>query len=54
MSDAELAFYDALEVNDAAMKIMGDAVLQQIAQELTASAKSGAATGVVAPNAVRL
>ena len=35
MSDEELAFYDALEVNDAAVKIMGDAILRQIAQELT-------------------
>lgn len=35
MSDEELAFYDALEVNDAAVKIMGDIILRQIAQELT-------------------
>ena len=35
MSDEELAFYDALEVNDAAVKIMGDTILRQIAQELT-------------------
>jgi type I restriction enzyme R subunit len=34
MSEEELAFYDALEVNDAAVKIMGDEVLRQIAQEL--------------------
>jgi type I restriction enzyme R subunit len=35
MSDDELAFYDALEVNDAAVKVMGDAILRQIAHELT-------------------
>lgn len=35
MSGEELAFYDALEVNDAAVRTMGDALLRQIAQELT-------------------
>ncbi len=34
MTEEELAFYDALEVNDAAVKIMGDEVLRQIAHEL--------------------
>jgi type I restriction enzyme R subunit len=34
LSDEELAFYDALEVNDSAVKIMGDEVLRQIALEL--------------------
>jgi type I restriction enzyme R subunit len=34
MTEEELAFYDALEVNDAAVKIMGDAILRQIAHEL--------------------
>lgn len=34
MSEEELAFYDALEVNDAAVRIMGDEVLRQIAHEL--------------------
>lgn len=34
LSDEELAFYDALEVNDAAVKIMGDEVLRQIAHDL--------------------
>jgi len=34
LSDEELAFYDALEVNDSAVKIMGDEVLRQIAHEL--------------------
>ncbi|MBN2683093.1 MAG: type I restriction endonuclease subunit R, partial [Bacteroidales bacterium] len=30
----ELAFYDALEVNDSAVKVLGDEVLRHIAQEL--------------------
>ncbi len=34
MSEEELAFYDALEVNDSAVKIMGDEVLRSIAREL--------------------
>ncbi len=34
LSEEELAFYDALEVNDAAVRIMGDEVLRHIAQEL--------------------
>ncbi|HUB07878.1 MAG TPA: type I restriction endonuclease subunit R [Myxococcales bacterium] len=35
LSDEELAFYDALGVNDAAVKVMGDEVLRAIARELT-------------------
>jgi len=35
LSDDELAFYDALEVNDSAVKILGDDILRIIAQELT-------------------
>ncbi len=34
LSDAELAFYDALEVNDSAVKILGDQALRTIAREL--------------------
>ena len=34
MSDEEIAFYDALEVNDSAVKILGDETLRQIALEL--------------------
>lgn len=39
LSESELAFYDALEVNDSAVKVLGDDILKQIAQELTASIK---------------
>ena len=34
LSDDEVAFYDALEVNDSAVKELGDPILKQIAQEL--------------------
>jgi len=35
LSDDELAFYDALEVNDSAVKVLGDETLRKIAVELT-------------------
>lgn len=34
LSDDEVAFYDALEVNDSAVKVLGDAALRMIAREL--------------------
>ncbi len=34
LSEDELAFYDALEVNDSAVKILGEPALQKIAREL--------------------
>ena len=34
MSDDELAFYDALETNDSAVKVLGDETLRTIAREL--------------------
>ena len=34
LSDDELAFYDALEVNESAVKVLGDAKLRDIAREL--------------------
>ncbi len=34
LSDDELAFYDALEVNDSAVKVLGDETLRAIAREL--------------------
>ena len=34
LSEDELAFYDALEVNDSAVKVLGDDTLRQIAREL--------------------
>lgn len=34
LSDDELAFYDALEINDSAVKVLGDETLRTIAREL--------------------
>ena len=34
LTDDEVAFYDALETNDSAVKILGDETLKTIAQEL--------------------
>jgi type I restriction enzyme R subunit len=34
MTDDEIAFYDALEVNDSAVKVLGDETLKTIAREL--------------------
>ena len=36
LSDEELAFYDALETNDSAVKVLGDDTLKTIARELVA------------------
>ncbi|MCR4317473.1 MAG: type I restriction endonuclease subunit R [Planctomycetes bacterium] len=40
MSEDEVAFYDALEVNDSAVKVLGDDTLKLIAQELVKSVKN--------------
>jgi Domain of unknown function (DUF3387) len=40
LSDNEVAFCDALEVNDSAVKELGDPTLKQIAQELVARVQS--------------
>src|SRR5205807_1830460 len=39
LADDELAFYDALEVNDSAVKVLGDATLKLIARELVTSVR---------------
>ncbi len=39
LSEDELAFYDALEVNDSAVKVLGDALLKKIAKELVTAVK---------------
>jgi len=39
LSDEELAFYDALEGNDSAVKILGEPTLKTIARELTESVR---------------
>jgi type I restriction enzyme R subunit len=40
LNEDELAFYDALETNDSAVKVMGDETLRTIARELVASVRA--------------
>jgi type I restriction enzyme R subunit len=40
LNDDELAFYDALEANDSAVKVLGDATLRIIAQELVKTVRA--------------
>ncbi len=42
LSDEEIAFYDALEVNDSAVKVLGDNTLKIIAHELVETIKANA------------
>jgi type I restriction enzyme R subunit len=39
LNEDEIAFYDALEVNDSAVKVLGDETLKTIAQELVAAVR---------------
>ena len=39
-SEEELAFYDALETNDSAVKVLGDETLRTIAREVAASVRN--------------
>jgi type I restriction enzyme, R subunit len=40
LTDDEVAFYDALETNDSAVKVMGDEALRTIARELVATVRA--------------
>jgi len=40
LTEDELAFYDALEVNDSAVKVLGDETLRRIAQELVRTVRA--------------
>jgi type I restriction enzyme R subunit len=40
LNDDEVAFYDALEVNDSAVQVLGDATLKDIARELVETVRS--------------
>jgi type I restriction enzyme, R subunit len=40
LSEDELAFYDALEINDSAVKVLGEPTLRDIARELVASVRA--------------
>jgi type I restriction enzyme R subunit len=53
MSEEELAFYDALEVNDSAVKVLGNDTLRQIALELVDSVRSNATIDWTVKESVR-
>lgn len=40
LSEDELAFYDALETNDSAVKVLGDETLREIARELVTTVRN--------------
>jgi type I restriction enzyme R subunit len=40
LSEDELAFYDALEINDSAVKVLGDDTLRGIARELVETVRN--------------
>jgi type I restriction enzyme R subunit len=40
LSEDELAFYDALEANDSAVKVLGDETLRDIARELVKTVRA--------------
>ncbi|MFZ0818526.1 MAG: type I restriction endonuclease subunit R [Candidatus Acidiferrales bacterium] len=52
-SDEELAFYDALEVNDSAVKILGDDTLKSIARELVQTVRRNVTIDWTAKESVR-
>ena len=43
LSEEELAFYDALETNDSAVKVLGDETLRDIARELVETVRKNVA-----------
>lgn len=53
LSEEELAFYDALEVNDSAVKILGDETLRQIALELVDAVRRNATIDWTVKESVR-
>jgi type I restriction enzyme R subunit len=53
LSEEELAFYDALEVNDSAVKILGDETLRQISLELVDTVRRNATIDWTVKESVR-
>lgn len=53
LTSDELAFYDALEVNDSAVKILGDDALRAIARELVDQVKKNATIDWTVKESVR-
>jgi hypothetical protein len=53
MNEDEVAFYDALEVNDSAVKVLGEPTLQQIARELVESVRANTSIDWTVKESVR-
>src|SRR5262249_32730017 len=53
LSDDELAFYDALEVNDSAVKVLGNDTLKTIARELVETVKQNVSIDWTVKESVR-
>lgn len=53
LNEDELAFYDALEVNDSAVKILGNDALKMIAREITEKVRSNASIDWTIKESVR-
>ena len=53
LSENEIAFYDALEVNDSAVKVLGDETLKNIARELVETVRKNATIDWTVREAVR-
>lgn len=53
MSEAEIAFYDSLGVNDNAVKVLGDEILREIALELTEMIRNSVTIGWTQRESVR-
>ena len=53
LSDDELAFYDALETNDSAVKVLGDETLKTIARELVETVRNNASIDWTVRESVR-
>ncbi|RJR26669.1 type I restriction endonuclease subunit R [candidate division WWE3 bacterium] len=53
LAEDELAFYDALEVNDSAVAILGDDVLRRIAQELVTTVRKNTTIDWTVKDSVR-
>jgi type I restriction enzyme R subunit len=53
LSDDEVAFYDALEVNDSAVQVLGDETLKNIARELVETVRNNATIDWTVREAVR-
>jgi type I restriction enzyme, R subunit len=53
LTNDEVAFYDALEVNDSAVKVMGDSALQLIARELVQTVRANVSIDWTVKESVR-